>query len=389
MKRGIIQLAAVIILLILAGCAGEPGRDNAYDPNNDIVRPAVVEVTPADGEKAVLPGSVITVKISEELDTLSITLDNVVLQEGTNVLAGVLYYADRTITFIPARRLKSSQAYTLILTDQIRDLAGNRLEKNYMVNFSTKIGNAPRMAYITGGTFTMGSPNLYSDNRPAHQVKLNSFYMGKTEVTFEQFDEYCESAGLEKPQSSFGRGLMPVVNITWNDAIDYCNWLSDMCGLERCYTRNGGDVTWDPEKNGYRLPTEAEWEYAAREGGCTDPDQYSGYWPGVTDVNDFAWYQANSGGGTHEAGTLNPNQLGLYDMSGNVREYCWDWYSATYYQDCYSQGTVVNPRGPAYVRYVTVRGGEWDSSTIATAYRSYNSTFTWQNNRGFRVCRNE
>jgi len=154
------------------------------------------------------------------------------------------------------------------------------------------------------------------------------------------------------PAENYGVGPNhPVYYVSWYDAVEYCNALSDSLGLDPCYTINGTFVSWDFTKNGYRLPTEAEWEYAAK-GGTNHTDNY--LYSGTTDdLGDYCWYDANAGPRVHEVGSKLPNQLGIYDMSGNIWEWCWDWYGA------YTFESQTNPQGPNTGEERIRRGGNW------------------------------
>jgi len=232
---------------------------------------------------------------------------------------------------------------------------------------------------VEKGSFTMGD---------TLKVTLTyNFYIGKYEVTFREYDAFCEATGKSKPSdNSWGRGQRPVINVTWWDAIDYCNWLSEKEKIPKAYDDKGnlldkdGRVTTDITKVlGYRLPTEAEWEYAARGGNKSRGYQYAG----SSTVGDVAWYDSNSGNKTQEIGKKAPNELGIYDMSGNVWEWCSDWYGD------YSSSAQTNPYNSTAGSYRVVRGGSWVNYATLTrvAYRDiYSPTGTYAY-LGFRICR--
>lgn len=159
----------------------------------------------------------------------------------------------------------------------------------------------------------------------AHTVKLNSFYICKHEVTQA---EYTEIMG-ENPSYDKGNNNFPVGEVTWAKAVEYCNKRSEKEGLTPCYLKNGKEYLWDFRANGYRLPTEAEWEFAARGGNKSKGYKYSG----SNDVGEIAWGQYSEAAGAyrfdkyHEVMTKAPNELGIFDMTGSMMEWCWDWYA--------------------------------------------------------------
>ena len=238
------------------------------------------------------------------------------------------------------------------------------------------------MVFVPGGSFQMGNPNSAvggSHERPVHTVTLTTgFYMGKYEVTQAQYRTVMGT----NPSSGYGVGdNYPVYSVSWYDAVNFCNQLSVREGLTPAYTVNGTSVTWNRSANGYRLPTEAEWEYAAK-GGNGSPGNYT--YAGSDNADSVAWYDGNSGSTTHTVGTKSPNGLGIYDMSGNVWEWCWDWYGY------YSSGAQTDPMGASSGSNRVRRGGVWVGSVVAVrsaARYSYDPNGQGDG-RGFRLARN-
>jgi formylglycine-generating enzyme required for sulfatase activity len=191
----------------------------------------------------------------------------------------------------------------------------------------------PDMVLIDGGTFVTDIPtsesDRFDDEYPERQVTVSPFYMGKYTVTQA---EYQAVMGIN-PRNDKGDNL-PAVNISWYNAVEYCNRLSQREGLTPAYMINEENITWNRNANGYRLPAGVEWEYAAM-GGNGSPGNYN--YSGSNNADDVAWYSGNSGGRTHEVGKKAPNGLGLYDMSGNVWEWCWDRFNY------YTNGDVEYP----------------------------------------------
>ena len=194
----------------------------------------------------------------------------------------------------------------------------------------TANGVSFQMVYVEGGTFTMGATaeqgsDAYDDGeRPAHSVTLSSYYIGQTEVT-----QALWQAVMGSNPSDFDGDDLPVENVSWDDCQEFVRKLGQITG-----------------KN-FRLPTEAEWEYAARGGSKSRGYKYSG----SDNIGSVAWYDGNSGSETHAVATKSPNELGLYDMSGNVCEWCQDWYGD------YSSSAQANPTGPTSGDYRVLRGG--------------------------------
>ena len=235
------------------------------------------------------------------------------------------------------------------------------------------------MVAVPGGWFEMGSEKGGSDEQPVHKVWISPFLMDVYEVKQEQFRKYQ----LPDP-SHFKNDENPLEQINWTDATLYCNERSLAEGLEPCYD----EETWDCNfaASGYRLPTEAEWEYACRAGTSTE---YS-FGSNKAKLRTYVWCEDNSSGKTHPVGQKQPNPWGLYDMHGNVAEWCNDLYAENYY----GQSSEKNPRGPKEGKERVLRGGSWKSSaeTCRSAYRasdpSIDDTCLASDAIGFRCVRN-
>ena len=245
-----------------------------------------------------------------------------------------------------------------------------------------------RLQYVLvpSGSFTMGSPpNEVGrfNNETQHQVTMSSFAISKYDVTFDEYDAFCAATGAQKPSDQgWGRGRRPVINVSWYDAVAYCNWRSAQEGLMSAYTINGTSVSGDRSANGYRLPTEAEREYAARGGPVAGSLAVNAVYAGSADPANVAWYSGNSGNQTHPVGQKAPNTLGLYDMAGNVCQWCWDWYGD------YPTSARSDPAGPSSGASRVVRGGGWYNDAVRSAFRIIGDPGKRSYNLGFRFIRN-
>ena len=259
----------------------------------------------------------------------------------------------------------------------IRDASGVSDLFSFQVTF--KNGFTIETISVAGGTFEMGSEDGAVNEKPIHEVTLSSFEISKYEITNGQYADYINainanangsvgsveyldiassSSKISHNGSQFvvgaGKAHDPVIDVSWYGAKAYCEYY------------------------GGRLPTEAEWEFAARGGNSSGGSTYSG----SNTIDDVAWYSGNSGGATHPVGTKNANEIGLHDMTGNVWEWCNDWYGSDYYMDSPSS----NPQGPASGTFRVNRGGSWSSGAIncRIAFRSFSGPADTFSSLGFR-----
>ena len=235
------------------------------------------------------------------------------------------------------------------------------IEKRYVAK------GLPELIKVTGGTFTMGDQWGLGDDgeQPTHQVTLTDYYIGKTEVTVAQYRTYCNATGISMPEEPYWgwNNNDPIINVNWNDAINYCAWLSKKLGKK---------VT---------LPTEAQWEYAARGGANSQGYKYSG----ANSIATSGWYSDNSGNQVHPVATKKANELGLYDMSGNVWEWCFDWYDENYYANSPSNNPKKTSQGYRPIR--VFRGGSFGNQAAGcrVAGRNFNTPTERGISSGFRV----
>ncbi|MBI9031619.1 SUMF1/EgtB/PvdO family nonheme iron enzyme [bacterium] len=362
LRKIILALLVLISLLILACSEDNPSKPKTVA--NPIFSPS--------GESY---ENSVTVSLSCETEGADIyyTLDGSNPDE-TSSLYTEAFELDETTT-VKARAYKTGWDASTIVTEV------------YEINLITM---PEEFVLVEGGTFNNGTAD----------VTISDFYMSKYEVTQ---GEYQTAIGTN-PGHDYGVGSdYPVYFVSWFDAIKYCNIRSLQEGLTPCYNYNneGTDpnewssgwnsndnhenYAFDTTANGYRLPTEMEWMYAAK-GGNQEPasgyNQYSGT-NVEAQLSNYAWYSSNSGSTTHVVGTKLPNQLGLYDMSGNVWEWCWDIYGS------YSSSAQSDPVGPATGSRRVSRGGSWYySATLCRVANRNNSDPTYSNYTvGFRLAR--
>ena len=257
-------------------------------------------------------------------------------------------------------RVLANGVGSCVITCSATDGSGVKAECQIKVGGSdnefTVNGVTFKMIAVEGGTFQMGSNDAGSDSdeQPVHQVTLSSFSIGETEVTQELWQ-----AVMGSNPSYFKGNKLPVETVSWNDCQTFITKLNELTGKT------------------FRLPTEAEWEYAARGG-----NQSKGYiYSGSITIDDVAWYNSNSSGATHPVAQKVPNELGIYDMSGNVWERCQDWYGN------YSSASQTNPTGPTSGSDRVERGGSWgeDARSCRVANRYDNDPTSTSSSLGFRL----
>jgi len=263
------------------------------------------------------------------------------------------------------------------------------------------------MVLVEGGTFEMGGDDEFES--PAHQVTISSFYICKHQIMQK---EWRAVMGYNPSRFTGTFDNLPVELVTWYEAVEFCNKLSELAGLTPVYTIDEENVTCDWSANGYRLPTEAEWEYAARGGKKSKGYTYSG----SNKIDEVAWYAFKSNNNKrelydenfelpeddkcaeekekqedyyenrkHYVGKKASNELGIYDMSGNVWEWCYDWYDLYYYHN----SPKNDPKGPDSGSDRVIRGGSWQSqdTDCRVTLRFFCSPDYYDDVTGFRVVR--
>jgi formylglycine-generating enzyme len=239
---------------------------------------------------------------------------------------------------------------------------------------------------VKGGTFIVGSPSSEAareKDETQHRVTVRDLYMGKYEVTQREYGEMMGSN-----PSQFKGDDLPVENVSWLEAVQYCNARSAREGLTPAYSIRGQNVSWNRKATGYRLPTEAEWEYACRAGTTTpfstganittDQANYYGTYP-YENIPRGEYRQK-----TVPARSFTPNPWGLYNVHGNVWEWCWDWYGS------YGSGNQTDPAGATSGTFRVYRGGGWNDfgRHLRSAYRAASPPSNRVGNLGFRLARN-
>ncbi len=374
--RGCLWLLLFGLLLVSVNC----GNDSTSEPNEspDIdVTPASLSMTAQAGRDTTATLTVRNVG-NATLNVTSITGTQPWLSANPtsfSVNAG----SSRDVTVTASAASLSAGTYSGTITIASND--PDEATKTVGVTFTVTGGGTAQieMIRIPGGTFQMGSTSqwAYSDEQPVHTVTVSAFYMSKYEVTQAQYQ-----AVMGTNPSCFQGANRPVERVSWWNAAKFCNALSAREGRTPCYNESNWRCNFSAD--GYRLPTEAEWEYACRAGTTTDlysGDLTSGYED--PNMNAIGWYWYNSNSQTHDVGGKQPNAFGLYDMSGNVWEWCNDWYGS-----CSSQAQT-DPTGPSSGSNRVIRGGSWYifAHRCRSAHRDYNSPGNSRYTLGFRLVR--
>ncbi|MGX7686432.1 formylglycine-generating enzyme family protein [Flectobacillus roseus] len=303
---------------------------------------------------------------------------------------GIEYYKSTTNISpfsLTSSTLTTDGTFTIIA--QITDKCGINYSLTTSYNYTTINPWVVAMVQVEGGTFQMGSTSGQSDEQPIHNVTLNTFNIGQYEVSVSDFKKFIDATGYQTDAEKNGGSYVydgnlwpyknginwrcdvagnirpttdythPVIHVSWNDALAYCNWLSIQTGKS------------------YRLPTEAEWEFAARGGKLSKGYTYSG----SNTIGSIAWYGSNSGNITHPLAQKLTNEIGIYDMTGNVWEWCQDWYGP------YTATNQTNPTGASTGINRVLRGGSWFDNTQDSriTYRLNRVPTNRVSNCGFRV----
>ena len=263
--------------------------------------------------------------------------------------------------------------------------------------FADPLGIENDMEYVEGGKFNFGmephTPHLV-------QIILDDFYISKFETTVEQWEQFLRETGISyewKGKYYDTRIISPYldspIGVSWRLALEYANWVSRYYDLEECYRiKNNDEIEWDRKANGYRLLTDAEWEFAAKGGNLSNGYIFSG----SNNLDEVAWTGWNSDDSTHPIGTKKANELGLFDMSGNIEEWCWDLMSDYPYNP---DLLLVNPEGPSLEEYLktekrrwrVMRGGSYGGSDLklfTSSFRGGGSESGSDTGPGIRLARN-
>jgi formylglycine-generating enzyme required for sulfatase activity len=411
MKKNMISkvLFGVALIVLATTCKNPffPGKNTA-----DGEAPVISLETSNLPDTKCVEGEVITLTVGVEGDEDDFTYQWYSNMENSNE-GGTPIYGATEPGFDPPTNVVGTKYYYVVITNKRNGKTTKSAPVKVTVNSVIIREIANNMLQITGGAFTMGSPSTEagrSSNETQHSVTLTqSFKMSRFQVTQGQYQavmgtnpSYFTTANGRAPFGGEIDERRPVEMVSWYDAIVFCNKLSVMEGLDPVYSISdstnpddwgavptNNNATWNavvmvPNANGYRLPTEAEWEYACRAGTTTAFNDGNDDYTDATEVGKMAWYSGNAGSKTHQVGLKTPNAWGLYDMHGNVWEWCWDWYGT------YASGAQTDPTGAVTGAARVIRGGYWSfiAQNLRSAIRdgSY-PYFRDYHNIGFRLVR--
>ncbi|ROL57036.1 hypothetical protein D9V84_06325 [Bacteroidetes/Chlorobi group bacterium Naka2016] len=341
-----------LLLLLTFSC-----KENVIVVNNTKLPPKLTSVEP----EQIYPFDLVTI-FGENLglggDSSFIVIDSLFIISSKDCMK----WNNSFIQFIAPKNFHNGKLYVVVGKD-----TSNSLNFNYYAY--------PKIDFVLvpSGFFSMGSKTGLGYEQPVHEVQItNSFLISAFEITQKQWLSVMDT----NPSAFIGEKL-PVMNVDWFDAIIFCNRLSKMMNLDTCYIiEDTNKVIFDTTANGFRLPTEAEWEYACRAGT-------NGDFAGNGNPLDMGWFDVNSGMKPHPVGEKSPNSWGIFDMHGNVWEWCWDWFDPFYYE----KSPKVNPRGPDNGKIRVVRGGCWQKGTTFGRSSSRQFPEDQKSNIGFRIVR--
>jgi len=381
-KLIIVVFTAMLVLaalLAFAGCSSGGGDDEGGDT-------AVTLISVTANGSASQTTTQLTLTFDKAINGL--TAADITLSGVNGVTKGTLSGSNPYT--LPISGFTASGTLSVTVSKTGYTISGSPKTVAIYFNNSFTSSSGIEMISIPAGTFTMGSPASeapFNSDETQHSVTLSAFSMGKYEVTQEQWVAVMGSnpswftTAVEGESGTPGK--LPVECVSWYDVLVFCNKLSVLEGLAPVYSINGStdtttwgvvptysNSTWnavvmDSSKNGYRLPTEAEWEYACRAGTTTAFNNGNNDYTNSSSISNVAWWDNDSGDKTHQVGLKTANAWGLYDMHGNVWEWCWDWYGD------YPSGAQTNPTGgPSADLERVERGGGWDSISGGMHLRS-------------------
>jgi len=360
----VIQLTALLFLLLLSCRDEDTPLSNSADITSRYKIPATLDSL---SKKEAYFDDTITVYGYNIVNYLA---SKTYVKVDTVEVTTFIKSSTKEVTFVIPENVSFGTVKVII---SVNDTLSNALNLKILSHDYQRVD----MILVPSGSFFMGDAvgKGFANELPVHKVNMTKpFWMGKYEITQSQWLAFVSN----NPSVVKGNNY-PVYGIDWVDAVLFCNMLSEKENLSKCYNFIGGKVVCDFDAGGYRLPTEAEWEYACRAGSSGD------YSSGNSEENlkTTDWYKSNDDSVAHPVGEKIPNTFGLYDMQGNVSEYCWDWWA-----EKFDSTEVTNPFGPAEGFQRVIRGGAWNSNAIScrSCFRYYFSKPDMRSdNTGLRV----